>query len=103
MPLWTAAPELSEALTVRWPGQYSAWAKEVILFSTAVPNRQRCGPVRAYGRLAPSFPGRRIQSGLRTSAAHSPKWILPFFSFLKLPGAQGVEFCRRQELGAKGP
>jgi hypothetical protein len=27
-PGWTAAPELSEALTVRWTGQYSAWAKE---------------------------------------------------------------------------
>ena len=55
-PGWTAAPELSEAPTVRWSGQYSAWAKEVILFSTAVPLGQRCGPVRAYGRLAASFP-----------------------------------------------
>jgi hypothetical protein len=29
-PGWTAVPELSEALTVRWSGQYWAHAKEVI-------------------------------------------------------------------------
>jgi hypothetical protein len=85
-PGWTAAPELFEALTVRWPGQYWAHAKEVISLIEAVPLGQRCGPVRAYGRLAASFPGRRIQGGLRTSAAYPPKWILLFFSFLKPPG-----------------
>ena len=101
---WTAAPELSEAPSARWPGQYTAWAKEVIFLIAAVPHGQRCGPVRAYGRLAPSFPGRRIQGALRTTATTAAKSVLSFFSHLKLSGgAQGVAFCRRQELGAKGP
>jgi hypothetical protein len=56
---WTVAPELFEAVSDRWPGQYTACAKEVIFLIEAVPHGQRCGPVRAYGRLAPSFAGRR--------------------------------------------
>jgi Ca2+/Na+ antiporter len=44
----------------------------------AVPHGQSCGPVRAYGRLAPSFPGRRIQGGLRTTATKPPKRLLSF-------------------------
>jgi hypothetical protein len=84
---WTAAPELSEADSARWPGQYTAWAKEVIFLIAAVPHGQRCGPVRAYGRLAPSFPGRRIQDGLRTTATMPANGVMPFFSLLKLSGA----------------
>ena len=82
---WTAAPELSEAVSARWPGQYSACAKEVIFLIEAMPHGQRCGPVRAYGRLAPSFPGRRIQEGLRTTATKIPSGILPCFRHLKPP------------------
>jgi hypothetical protein len=84
---WTAAPELSEAPSACWPGQYTAWVKEVIFLIEAVPDRQSCGPVRAYGRVAPSFPGRRIQGALRTTATKIPSGILPCFSHLKPSGA----------------
>ena len=53
-----AGPKLSEALSARWPGQYAACTKEVIFLIAALPLVQRCRPVRAYGRLAPSFSGR---------------------------------------------
>ena len=91
---WTAAPELSEAVSARWPGQYSAYAKGTISLIAAVPHGQRCGPVRAYGRLAPSFPGRRIQGVLRTTAPRHPLSILLCFSHLKSPGAsRGLGFA----------
>ena len=87
--LWTVAPELSEAPSARWPGQYSAFAKKVISLTEDLPYGQRCGPVRAYGRLAPSFPGRRIRGVLRTPATKLPNVVLPFFSHLKLSGVAG--------------
>ena len=91
---WTAAPELSEAPSARWSGQYSTYGKETISLIAAVPHGQRCGPVRAYGRLAPSFPGRRIQGALRTTAPRHPMSILPCSSHLKLSGAsRGLPFA----------
>ena len=87
--LWTVAPELSEAPSARWPGQYSAFAKKVISLTEDLPYGQRCGPVRAYGRLAPSCPGRRIRGVLRTPATKLPNVVLPFFSHLKLSGVAG--------------
>jgi hypothetical protein len=91
---WTGAPELSEAVSDRWPGQYSAYAKGLVSHIAAVPHGQCCGPVRAYGRLAPSFPGRRIQDGLRTTATMPAKSVLPFFSHMKPPGAsRGLPFA----------